>query len=202
MIEKLAKFGIPAKKWKRSQKTAFMIENYVERDKLKIHCPDSIEPKIYGNKKHKQAVIVFDEPASEFEETLHVYNYNGYKGQEEERSKEINRTRTFVPFSKFEVIDNGDIHDSYTDVKIKVKTPRRTNCLLVGFDEGNTFICQLPEVVKSVTRAHEVLRPKGISDDAIRVGEWYFEPIGEGLAIKPIGFDCSVRGRVGYCIVA
>ncbi|HJS83729.1 MAG TPA: hypothetical protein VJ742_12945 [Nitrososphaera sp.] len=52
-----------------------------------------------------------------------------------------------------------------------------TQAFLVGYDETQQFISALPRVVKSVERAHEILRPAGVPKDALRQGEWFFVPV-------------------------
>jgi hypothetical protein len=48
--------------------------------------------------------------------------------------------------------------------------------LLVGCDERQLFMCELPRPVSTVKQAHEALRPALVprGDKAIRQGEWFF----------------------------
>jgi len=52
-----------------------------------------------------------------------------------------------------------------------------TTCFLIGVDEKKHFISVLKKIVSSVEEAHEELRPDGISDKAVRHGEWFFDPV-------------------------
>ena len=58
------------------------------------------------------------------------------------------------------------------------------NHLLIGFDENSQFISVLPKRAETVAEAHQVLRPKGISDKAKRQGEWFFDPVSKAVATK------------------
>lgn len=50
--------------------------------------------------------------------------------------------------------------------------------LLVGCDERQLFMCELPKPCTTVKQAHEALRPKTLPKDekVIRQGEWFFVP--------------------------
>lgn len=57
--------------------------------------------------------------------------------------------------------------------------------MLVGHDERDLFMCQLPQAVTTVRRAHEVLKPRELEvlvrkgGDYERQGEWFFIPISD-----------------------
>jgi hypothetical protein len=50
--------------------------------------------------------------------------------------------------------------------------------LLVGCDERQLFMCELPKPCTSVKQAHDALRPKSLpkNEKTIRQGEWFFVP--------------------------
>jgi len=48
--------------------------------------------------------------------------------------------------------------------------------LLVGCDERQLFMCELPKPCTSVKQAHEALRPANVPKKTIRQGEWFFVP--------------------------
>jgi hypothetical protein len=48
--------------------------------------------------------------------------------------------------------------------------------MLVGCDERQLFMCELPKACTSVKQAHEALRPKAVPKETIRQGEWFFVP--------------------------
>lgn len=64
--------------------------------------------------------------------------------------------------------------------EFKAYVPASTHCFLIGYDEPESkhlFISYLPKVAKDVEDAHRILRPKGISKDAYRIGEFFFDPV-------------------------
>lgn len=50
--------------------------------------------------------------------------------------------------------------------------------MLVGCDERQLFMCELPKPCTSIKQAHEALRPKTLpkNEKVIRQGEWFFVP--------------------------
>lgn len=48
--------------------------------------------------------------------------------------------------------------------------------LLVGRDERQLFMCELPKPCVTVKQAHEALRPATVPKKTIRQGEWFFVP--------------------------
>jgi hypothetical protein len=53
--------------------------------------------------------------------------------------------------------------------------------LLVGCDERQLFMCELPKPCTSIKQAHEALRPKSLpkNEKVIRQGEWFFVPVSD-----------------------
>ena len=49
--------------------------------------------------------------------------------------------------------------------------------MLVGCDERQLFMCELPKPCTSVKQAHEALRPAAVPKTTIRQGEWFFVPV-------------------------
>lgn len=65
------------------------------------------------------------------------------------------------------------------DVFLRRTTEGGGRHLLVGCDERQLFMCQLPRPVSTVKQAHEALRPPSVRDhdrrdETIRQGEWFF----------------------------
>lgn len=190
--EKLESFGIPSKVYKRNNEI-FVVENNSPRNRIMIDCPDELDISIKGSKKARQAVLHFTEPATTTTEMVHTGFFDSEKELEEfmANSKAVRNeaaeNRIYSKGSRFTVKEVRKCSTSYSgkvnaEIEIEVKIPARENCLLVGFDEKSTFICQLPKTVSSVKEAYEVLRPKGISDNAIRIGEWFFDPVDDDKA--------------------
>ena len=194
--QKLKSFGIPCNVTSvEDEAQIFTMENNNPRTKILITHPDHVKvDKIAGSKKHKQAVIHVSENSSTHEEVISCVKPNSWtlgtktKKEIEEfvkrrmAEKVIDQKRTFIPGSTFNIVSsrahkyNGSTR-WVAEVTIEVTTPERTSYFLVGKDEKSTFICQLPEQANSVAEAHKVLRPKDISKNAIRVGEWFFDPV-------------------------
>ena len=61
-----------------------------------------------------------------------------------------------------------------TEVFVRRSTSTRGRHLLVGCDERQLFMCELPRPVTTVKQAHEVLRPAAVPKGTIRQGEWFF----------------------------
>lgn len=64
------------------------------------------------------------------------------------------------------------IPGKYEQVVVERKTPNVKRHFLVGHDEREYFISQLPRAVTTVARAHEILRPR--TGAVERQGEWFF----------------------------
>ncbi len=171
----------------------FLAENYAKRDRVKITHPSTVDVAVYGNKKARQAVLVFEEKAVIHKENISVSHYGNptsekdyFQADNKELLGRIESRRTRYTGSTFKVlkIHEADGYSSYRNIDIEVCVPARVNCLLLGVDEEKTFICQLPEPVKSVSAAHKLLRPKDVSYKAIRIGEWFFDPVPEKSVMK------------------
>ena len=193
--EKLESFGIPSKVTTLKRKNSiFTMENSPGRTKLYIKQPKNAEVSVKGNKSKKQAVLHFREDAQTLKENIVLISYDRDYLEQENRNnleKDIEDNRTFIPDSFFRVLKikkkapdpQWRSYDMY-DVTIEVSAPERNNYFLVGFDEKHTFICQLPHKAYSVGAAHAILRPENISDNAVRVGEWFFDPVDDKEAKK------------------
>lgn len=94
--------------------------------------------------------------------------------------------------TKFEEMTDEDddadgipiIERDYRTFKAQVtaSVPASTQSFLVGQDETAQFISMLPKKATSVEQAHKILRPKGVTDKALRQGEWFFEPVSEQVS--------------------
>jgi len=60
------------------------------------------------------------------------------------------------------------------DVFVRRDTSASGRHLLVGCDERQLFMCELPRPVSTVKQAHEVLRPAAVPKGTLRQGEWFF----------------------------
>lgn len=65
--------------------------------------------------------------------------------------------------------------------KIRWTIPASKQTMLMGMDEKYQFIAALRDPVDSVAKAHDALRPEGVSRNAIRQGEWFFLPVNKAM---------------------
>lgn len=83
-----------------------------------------------------------------------------------------------------------DEHDSHAHerwmikVTVEAEVEASQQCFLLGHDEKHMFVSALPEMVRSVKRAHDVLRPPEVPRNAERVGEWFFVPVSQEISDK------------------
>lgn len=199
-IQELKKIGLRCKKSK-FKFDAFTIELDPKRTGFIVNIPKDASIKIHPNKTKKQAVInvTEEERTSYFKESIWItYDSNNFNSEVEGKDIDslMKHIRTFSSVLNEEDIKSSLIDAShfvqdgvYTitswktetrsdsfEVEFTVSAPKQTNSFLIGKDESHCFISQLPEICTSVTKAHKVLRPD-VSDKAIRVGEWFFDPV-------------------------
>ena len=170
--------------------------------------------KVFGKKSVRQAVVSVIEPKRTF------YSCSmSREGRDHFPTRKLadfyNASyRDFIrdmSFDLFALAEQADIdaegiivrpvlegHDSY---HLEVDFPATEMTFLMGWDEDDMFISQLPKRVASVGAAHRLLRPVEISDRALRQGEWFFDPVVdpkviEGLTRKYDSYSSADR-RVG-----
>lgn len=90
----------------------------------------------------------------------------------------------FTKEKKF-VFSHSDLPQYRTFVvDFEYKDSGSHNSILCGIDESAYFVCLLPRHCKSVEEAHAALRPKNISKNAIRQGEWFLDPVSDDMNKK------------------
>jgi hypothetical protein len=89
------------------------------------------------------------------------------------------------------------------------RIPKQTRRFLVGFDERDLFMAQLPAAARitTVRQAHEVLRPGNLPGTAsipkkvkvVRQGEWFFYPATEDekMDIRKLHMVVKKKARIG-----
>jgi hypothetical protein len=127
-----------------------------------------------ADRRERQLVLVVREGAREFEEAVPrwiVKSAPGEPGSKEWRSSIAQRAG--VPLSQVVARTGG--------ASIVRSTSGLTRHMLVGRDERQLFMCELPEPCSTVRQAHEALRSPGARsrsrsalDRPIRQGEWFF----------------------------
>lgn len=135
------------------------------------------EVDVFGDRKHRQAVVVVAEEEREITRRVGIWNRSGDKpsGWQLRQSFPISIPNAhLVHWEDLNVQDDPRWGRHYYDVTMEA--PAATNHFLVGYDESSQFIAALPEAAESVEHAHEILRPEGVPADALRQGEWFFVP--------------------------
>lgn len=204
ILAKLRNAGISVKEMKGSRHAdAFFAELNVSRTSLNLLLPDSAIVKVAGtSKKLAQAVIRVEEGERSWKESPTIYisdifekefpawsDYVYTEGEtdvpknvwdDEEFLDMVKGTLTHASGMTFEV-NSVETCFSSRSVRIRatVKAPGDVFTLLVGTDEEHMFVCRTAELATSVKHAHELLRPDGVTDEAIRIGEYFFQPLSD-----------------------
>ena len=204
VISTLEKAGLNISPYRRgpSGSHAFSIAKNQSGDGLKVWVPKDADIDVYPDKRKRQAVVSVFEGARQIKNSVRDYiskkqfwdlvGGNKCWAQWEDLSDEAKEffedkmrgvpTNTHVPNSRFvpnevELIDDG-LYGSTKFIVRGVSHARRSrHNFLIGGDEDKHFVSVLRKRVYSVDEAHAELRPKGISKNAVRQGEWFFDPV-------------------------
>lgn len=204
VIPALEKAGLNIQPYRRGPfgSGVFSIAKTPSGDGLRVWVPESADIDLYTDKRKKQAVISVLEKAREVRNNIRIWeikrDWDKYIGKDvgkiswdalSEDAKEYfsqymtHGTNIYVPNSRF-VPSSLAIEHLYSDNASTIvyiygvsKAKRNRNTFLIGQDEEKHFVSVLRKRVYSVDEAHESLRPKGLSKNAIRQGEWFFDPV-------------------------
>lgn len=203
MQAELRKAGIEAQMYKKVPSNPAVFLMAIVRDTL-FFWPGDAELEVLPDRKHRQAVINVIEKRRKVEQTYRAEGrlpkkWNG-KG-----TMPNNLWRRFV--QRFPV--RFPNHDSVTfalkpgsaqfikaepritayddpwhtySATIVATVPASRQTFLVGKDEHSAFVSMLPRKATSVTHAHKILRPPGVSETTPRQGEWFFRPVSAALS--------------------
>jgi len=203
--DQLNKADINASEFKRTPLKGinFTLASTIKGDNIKVYANDTIEYDLHTNKRHKQAVLNIEEEARNIDvkvpipENIYIHHSTIYDDDRSSLNNDLRRAlrehnRLLIPNSKISIKIKedyvnriikeckshvwNDIRPKSNEYEFTIKAPKQVNHLLCGIDETAHFICALPEEAKSVKEAHEMLRPKGIPDNALRQGEWFIFP--------------------------
>lgn len=136
--------------------------------------------KVYSDPSRKQAVLEVSEPERSITNRVRTTIWSDEKEHQERRLRSA--FPVYVPgepvftFADVVVEEKAAKSDRKISAIVTVVTPETKTFFLVGQDEHSQFICGLPEPVKSVKKAHEVLKPKGLRKGYKRQGEFFFNP--------------------------
>ena len=219
VIKTLKDIGINAESYKRgpSGKEPFIIavESNKKGGHLKIWEGES-NIEVITDKKHRQAILNVKERPRSITRKTRVTWYNNEEPTMEQMEHEL---REYFPVN----VVGGSF--KFKNVKVKKDTTyntetqkeqprdnfyyatisgevtwktnsRRTMSFLVGFDERHHFVSMLPETASSVEEAHAILRPKGLSKEAKRQGEWFFDPVSQKKARELTNFIVANSSKV------
>lgn len=158
---------------------------------------------IYPDKKRRQAVLVVSEKKRTMSRKVSYYR-NQMSLAELERMA-INNFRRNVSLPKgtrYKATVSNSL-DAFGKHRINVTAtiPASKQSFLIGIDENYHFVCLLPKHTKSVEHAHKLLRPSGLSKDAIRVGEWFFDPNVPAATIKNKSISINKINRHGATLL-
>ena len=136
---------------------------------------------IATDEKRQQVVVSVQEEANTFEtDPTAFYPVNGRKSTEEEReiffTEFINRMNRFTN----EIKRSDIVQNEKGKWVIMRHSPARKRHFLMGKDERQLFICQLPTLAKTIQEAFQSLKhptvilAEGKNKNVIRQGEWFF----------------------------
>ncbi len=119
-----------------------------------------------GNSKLRQVILKVTESAR-------VIKMDNSYATFRDRSHAIARFRM-----RYNTPDSTRFTYHKTTHTLVARAPATTTYFLVGFDEQHMFISELPEPVRTVAEAHNILIPKEIRGKSyVRQGEFFFVPL-------------------------
>lgn len=199
IVRELKSVGINADTYRRGplgkHNFAISIVPGNKRGTVKLWEPENVVADVFGDQEFRQAVLKVEEgerqvkrnvevlstPASFRTDAIQRFRWSvGVPSNAKFSVKKI-REREY-PARDHSIL--GGAERKYMTAEITATIPSSTQNLLTGMDETYHFIAELPRAAKSVEQAHRLLRPAGLSDGALRQGEWFFEPCSESMQKK------------------
>lgn len=192
ITEKISSYGVPAHPYGRGPDGKFIFTIGIHEDLELVLWPGEAEIEVVGSKRHKQVVLTVKETRRE---VVHEVKTSARYFFDEKEAKnwkvDDNVRRQLQDAFPVRFPGRAKVRWQYDDVKVVkssdnyfvmagkvtafVSATRQS--LLAGYDETGLFVCLLPRIVSSVDEAHEALRPDGIDENAVRQGEWFFQPV-------------------------
>lgn len=202
----LKKFGIKAKGYVSTPEAAVdnkdvFLLSLDENDQSVRVWPGIAQVEVKGSKTHKQAVLnVVEKQRVITHEVEFTRRFSKKPGNISADLRERFISNFPIALPNRDVV-SWDLTDFKSEVEqdaypslvestkrykvsatVTATVPTTTQSFLVGQDETSQFISMLPKKAKSVEEAHKILRPKRVTSDAIRQGEWFFQPVSEALS--------------------
>lgn len=170
-------------------------------DGIRYWLPENSETEVSINKRKRQAVLRVTENSrivsNRFRRSVKAIEKDGTSTKRIKEGDTLPVSQ-FKKYYEFDTSDNSLLiyvpNSRFTAERVKIqhappfstiyvtilgvsKAPKTTTTFLIGVDEKKHFISVLKTPVETVEEAHKELRPKGISKDAVRQGEWFFDPV-------------------------
>lgn len=151
--------------------------------------PGNVDLKVFTNKRYHQAILWVDENERVIEEQVSLYRNAEPDDEGMKRFKRNVRYGFSFPVAlpdgtKFKITEGPKwVSSSYSvgggsiTATVQATAPASEQTFLIGKDEGSHFVCALPERVKTIPEAYEVLRPGNVPKGSPRQGEWFFVPV-------------------------
>jgi len=159
----------------------------VREEWFEMYIPEQAEVSVVVvDEKRQQVVLSVKEDANEFvQKNVMAFDPVNNKWGRSAFMNEEDREQFFQEFitrmSRFtnEIKRSDIVHQDGEWVIIR-RTPARKRHFLMGKDERQLFICQLPKLVKTMPEAYDslkqptILLAEGKNKNVIRQGEWFF----------------------------
>lgn len=179
------------------------VENFtisVEGRRLRYWHGTNAEVTIYGDRKHKQAVLIVREPGRRITRKVKVWrnrlgpDQSSFTPEDREflwafqsevrlpnATYDVSKTKTWKRgvssgYGRLSKEERARFERDYCEGEVTATVRGSTVTFLVGRDEAAYFIAMLPKRVESVEAAHELLRPNNVPKGSLRQGEWFFVP--------------------------
>ena len=157
----------------------------VREEWFKMFIPQQAEVGVVAtDEKRQQLVLAVKEDANEFvQRSVMAFSpvNNSWRRQLTDEERELFFQEFIGRMSRFtNEIKRTDIVKDNGEWVIIRRTPARKRHFLMGKDERQLFVCQLPKLVKDMKEAFDslkqptVLLAEGKNKNVIRQGEWFF----------------------------
>ena len=124
-----------------------------------------------------QVVVMVHEPPREFFEPLPVWSFRGVDLTQPDWKEALAKKAFVQPKDVFASFGGGH---RLANISVRRRTPGDKRHMLMGLDERQLFIAQLPRGVSTVREAHTILKSapvtlaEGQGIACVRQGEWFF----------------------------
>jgi hypothetical protein len=152
----------------------------VREEWFRMFIPEHAEVHVIcTDEAHQQIVLSVKEDANVFEQSPIALSSLKYINKKDEQEQFIQQFLDRMSRFTNEIV-REDIFKRNNQWWITRRTPERKRHFLMGKDERQLFICQLPTLAKTIKEAHDslkqptVLLAEGRNKRVVRQGEWFF----------------------------